>query len=394
MCPITHELLLEPHMTMCCGVHISQSAVKSSKQPCTQCDEEELATRLDKSFQREVKSLEVWCKNRDMGCHWKGELGYLEAHLKSPNPLSGCIFECMPCSDCGQSVQKCNMDEHKLEKCQRRPLDCDYCDYSSSYDEVMAHQSKCGSRLVPCPNGCGRENVQHQELKLHLDNCPLQVVQCKYSREGCSAKMPNKDMADHLMTNMDQHMFMIKQKFETEIEHLKCIQSSIQYLPQIVPELTIYYTKEKETTSWFSPPFYTHNGGYRMCLRVDVAGFDNGTGTDVSAYIHLMRGIFDGGLKFPFQGEVTVQLVNQFQNGRPPEHHYERTIVFDQKTIHHHSRRVVGPKETQERGWGVDRLVSHMKLEATGDAKCRYRTEVGGQMCMKFRILRTVVYSI
>ena len=136
-----------------------------------------------------------------------------------------------------------------------------------------------------------------------------------------------------MMENMDQHLYMIKQKVESEIASLKCIQSTIQHLPQTVPELTIYYTKEKESTSWFSPPFYIHNGEYRMCLRVDIAGYDEGAGSDVSAYIHLMRGIFNGDLKFPFQDEVTVQLVNQLEEGKPSEYHRERTIVFNQKTI-------------------------------------------------------------
>ena len=92
---------------------------------------------------------------------------------------------------------------------------------------------------------------------------------------------------------------------------------------------------------------------------MDVAGYDEGAGTDVSADIHLMRGIFDGDLKFPFQGEVTVQLVNQLEDGKPSEYHRERTIVFNEKTIHDHGRRVVGPQETQVNGRELDQLVSH-----------------------------------
>ena len=395
VCPITRELLLEPHVTMCCGVHISQSAaLKSANQPCEQCGEEELVTKPDKSHQREIKSLAVYCKNKAMGCKWNGELGNLAGHLQNSNPLSGCKFESIPCPDCGLDVQKCTMDEHKLEQCLNRPYDCEYCDYSSTYDDVMAHRSKCRTRLLPCPNSCGCESIQCQDLTQHLADCPLQAVQCKYSQEGCSAKILNRDMADHVGTNFDQHLYMIKQKLETEIAYLKSVHSSFQHLPQIVPELVIYYTKENETTSWFSPPFYTHNGGYRMCLRVDAAGFDNGAGTDVSVYIHLMRGIFDGNLKFPFQGEVTVQLVNQLENGRPPKNHRERTIVFGQEAIHHHGCRVLGPSETQERGWGVDSLVSHSVLELAGDVTHRYVTQVGGQKCMKFRIIRSVVYSM
>ena len=394
MCPVTRELLLDPVMTTCCGERISKNAVKSIKQPCVLCKKELTTTvTVDRSFQREVKSLFVYCKNQKLGCKWKGQLGDSSDHLKSIS--SGCMFEGTPCSDCKQDVQRSNMDAHKMEDCPQRPFDCDYCDYSSSYADVMSHQLACGSRSLPCPNGCGREGIQYKEMmKHHLDHCLLQLVQCKYSHEGCTAKVHRKDLPGHTMENLDQHLYMIKQKMEAEIASLKCIQSTIQHLPQIVPELTIYYTKEKESTSWFSPPFYTHNGGYRMCLRVDIAGNDEGAGTDVSAYIHLMRGIFDGDLKFPFQGEVTVQLVNQLEEGKPSEYHREKTIVFNQKCIHDHGRRVVGTKETQTKGWGVDQLVSHEMLQVSAGELYRYVTQVEDQKCMKFRILRTVVYSM
>lgn len=391
VCPITRELLLDPLVTTCCGERISKNAVKSIQQQCVLC-KKLLTTTEDKSFLREVKTLLVYCKNQKLGCKWKGQLGDHLDHLKSSS--SGCMFQVISCSDCEMVVQRSNVDEHKMAECPRRPFDCDYCYYSSSYEDIMSHQLACGSRLLHCPNGCGHEGIQYRELKHHLDHCQLQVVQCKYSGEGCTAKVQRRNLPGHMKENMDQHLYMITQKIEADIEALKTFQSTIQHLPQMVPELTIYYTKEKESTSWFSPPFYTHNGGYRMCLRVDIAGYDEGAGTDVSAYIHLMRGIFDGDLKFPFQGEVTVQLVNQMESGMPSEYHRERTIVFNQKTVHDHGRRVVGLKETQENGWGVDQLVSHKMLQVSAGESHRYVTQVGDQKCMKFRILRTVVYGI
>eukprot|EP00731_Ephydatia_muelleri_P006928 Em0003g1176a len=111
---------------------------------------------------------------------------------------------------------------------------------------------------------------------------PMDVA-VKFNASTVTKEVQRKDLPGHMMENMDQHLYMIKQKMEAEIASLKCIQSTIQHLPQTVPELTIYYTKEKESTSWFSPPFYIHNGEYRMCLRVDIAGYDEGAGSDVSA---------------------------------------------------------------------------------------------------------------
>lgn len=42
-----------------------------------------LETMLDKSFQRQVKSLHVFCHHKDRGCGWQGEIFELERHIQS-----------------------------------------------------------------------------------------------------------------------------------------------------------------------------------------------------------------------------------------------------------------------------------------------------------------------
>ena len=62
---------------------------------------------------------------------------------------------------------------------------------------------------------------------------------------------------------------------------------------------------------WYSPPFYSLLRGYKMYLQVHCNGRGAGKGTHVSVFVHLMRGEFDDKLKWPFRGEVTVQLLSQ-----------------------------------------------------------------------------------
>ena len=120
-----------------------------------------------------------------------------------------------------------------------------------------------------------------------------------------------------MMENMDQHLYMIMHKMGAEIYALKSMQSTIQPDGARTDHIHVL-----ESTSWFNSPFYTQNGEYMMCLKVDIARYDEGASIDVSAYIHLMRGIFDGDLKFPFQSEVNVQLVNQMEGSKPSEYHH------------------------------------------------------------------------
>ena len=84
-----------------------------------------------------------------------------------------------------------------------------------------------------------------------------------------------------------------------------------------------YYMKSEE--EWYSPSFLSHTNGYQMCVRIAANGEDEGQGTHLSLYIHLMAGKNDDNLSWPFRGEVKVQLINR----RDDHDHYEQNIVFD-----------------------------------------------------------------
>ncbi|XP_078685297.1 TNF receptor-associated factor 1-like [Branchiostoma floridae x Branchiostoma belcheri] len=66
-----------------------------------------------------------------------------------------------------------------------------------------------------------------------------------------------------------------------------------------------------KVTSLFSFPFYTSRTGYKMCARIYLNGDGMGKGTHVSLFFVLMRGHFDGQLRWPFRQKVTFMLLDQ-----------------------------------------------------------------------------------
>ena len=63
-CPVTYGLLLQPHLTECCGKHLSQEAVtriQGEGKPCPMCNAPCLNTMLNKHFLRQVSELHVFC---------------------------------------------------------------------------------------------------------------------------------------------------------------------------------------------------------------------------------------------------------------------------------------------------------------------------------------------
>lgn len=94
-CPVTMGLLLQPHLTTCCGKHLSEEAVtkirERQKGKCPLCKESKWNTVLNKDVQRKVKDLRVFCHYEHKGCRWQGELRDFDNHVvlcstKFPQP--------------------------------------------------------------------------------------------------------------------------------------------------------------------------------------------------------------------------------------------------------------------------------------------------------------------
>ena len=47
------------------------------------CMKPNLSTTLNKHFLRQVRQLRVFCRHKERGCGWEGELSALEHHVKS-----------------------------------------------------------------------------------------------------------------------------------------------------------------------------------------------------------------------------------------------------------------------------------------------------------------------
>ena len=85
-CPVTFDLLLQPHLTECCGKHLSQEAatrIQRAGGACPLCKEPQLNTMLDKHVRRQINELRVFCLHEDRGCRWQGGLSDLERHAQS-----------------------------------------------------------------------------------------------------------------------------------------------------------------------------------------------------------------------------------------------------------------------------------------------------------------------
>ena len=136
--------------------------------------------------------------------------------------------------------------------------------------------------------------------------------------------------------------------------------------------------QKNENATWYSPSFYTRQRGYRMSLHVSPNGLATAKGTHVSVYMCLVRGEFDEHLKWPFRGDITVQLLNQ----REDQNHHEMTVRFTDTTTEDIAGRVMSGVRANP--WGKPFFISHDALGYNRDKNCQYFT---GD-CLHFRVTK------
>lgn len=417
-CSICLHVYRNPLLLSCCGNHFCEDCITTVMKEgkcCPLCNQPNFSVLLDRGLQRRVNELRVSCPNKDRGCPWEGELGKMREHLTGgaaegeSSLVRCCKFEVMECSQgCAERYQRRFMTEHQKNTCPCRPYVCTYCEYESIYEDVRTqHWPVCPNYPVKCPNKCSSKTLHRRELEKHVENeCPLEKIECEFGYAGCKALVPRKEMAAHVEGSLSQHLSLLsrvsvsllqsnrakdgqiaqlkkdnkalKHKIDDlKAGHKKTVQALEKKLQKLQAVLTpvppfditvpnIDHLKQTGTR-WFSPPFYTAPNGYRMCLRVDANGVGIGKGSHVSVMIHFLAGEHDETLQWPFQGTVTVRLLNQRENSQ----HHEVTIPFADVTPED-TRSQVERGSMSPWGWGCQTFIAHSDLQYQPERNCEY----------------------
>ena len=237
------------------------------------------------------------------------------------------------------------------------------------------HKRKALSLKVRCPHkaeGCEWQG-ELRSLEQHVaQSCGLKVIQCDFSYAGCGVQLQRRLMSAHMKEDMEAHLSLLSlvaqevptlQNTVQQQGDLICALMKLQ-MKSLVPPVNIimddFEQHKKSTDEWYSPPFYTHLGGYRMCLSAYANGNGDGEGTHVSVYVRLMRGEFDDLLKWPFCGDITIQL----KKNDPP--HYQKITNLNDSLS---NKNVCKPTKERNSGWGRSKHISHADLYAGGYLK-------------------------
>ena len=199
VCKICHCPSREPRLTVCCGHTFCSSCLEGAKRAtmisdaCPVCRNEEFVTVPNKQVDRAVRSLHVFCTNKDKGCEWQGEVNNIVIHLRNSD---GCQFEEVPCANnCGNYLQRRYLASHVEDKCVRRRVDCYYCHVIGEHRFIDGeHKEQCPKYPINCPNNCEVENIPREDIDKHRKVCLLEEVTCP---NGCGITLQRQYIANH-----------------------------------------------------------------------------------------------------------------------------------------------------------------------------------------------------
>ena len=167
--------------------------------------------------------------------------------------------------------------------------------------------------------------------------------------------------------NLVQENWQLRQEQTAAEEEVQTLKKKVHELELQHAEFPVDFYVEQNDDDVYLPTFYTHPHGYRMCVDVKPNGCGDGEGTHVSIFTYMMQGPFDDHLKWPFRGVITIQIVN-----RAGDHdHFEKTIIYNDKTPNINAGRVTG-KERSNCGWGVHKFLAHTALPYNTVEKTQY----------------------
>lgn len=315
MCNLCTLVLNEPVQAYCghkfCKQCVEIGARSGDEIYCSRCEKEKESGEPDEynsiinreqafpdhAFRRDMAKLDSKCVNP--GCSWTGLFKHYAEHARN------CEREAIN-PDTDQMKNKLVVLENQVK-------------------EILAGLSANIERSVKSANEPWEIKIKTFEgignaLKRDLEKTITAVEKLERHRR-------NQDF------EIDQNRIeirAIRQSFEARLEEMvrsigpqSCNGTFIWKVSGFADKRQAAAAKRK--TSVYSPPFYTSEHGYKMCMRLYPNGDGMGTDSHLSLFFVIMRGEYDALLKWPFSPRVTFTLIDQLKDS-----HITDSFVPDQ----------------------------------------------------------------
>jgi TNF receptor-associated factor 4 len=344
----------------------------------------------------------IRCPQKELGCGWEGELGQLQRHLNQGaagvSSAQGCEFLTVECAyRCGAQLQRRLIQEHEMAACPKRPIEMQLACLMKKFEAVMIENRMLKQELNETKkiHQQGLDGVKQkldEAEKIHqqrLDEVKQELGDLKreHDHQLREAKEENKFLQGanenlqrvydvlqaeqkQIEANVDdiqkRKIATLEKKYtslhtatmkQEQALHQQREDLRTHTIPLPVPpfyfSLTNFKYHQENKLTFYSEPFYSHPGGYKMRVQND---FDDTKGAYIGLFVTILRGEFDDQLCWPFDGSITVQAYNRTTERWSNEH----TITMNKERCIKYVERC--EDIMTQGGWGHPEFLSQSDL--------------------------------
>ena len=231
------------------------------------------------------------------------------------------------------------------------------CKYLRSYASSSSLSSDESTLSTPtkkhvevfCPNmhlGC-QWSGSLGDMAVHTaSDCSFTEMVCS----SCCRILPRTMMDNHIKSNC---LLMPSSRDSKEMS--------------VMPVLVMmqgFEEKRMNSERWCSPVLLTHKNGYHFQIKVDINGWSSSDA--IAMVVSLIKGDNDDKLSWPFEGVITVQVLNQIRN---LAHSKAKHFIFCDDGLE--CQQVID-ETLPEFGCWCDRFISHRSLDYNPSRQCQY----------------------
>ena len=350
------SVFVAPQLLTCCGRSICKKCIEShlqrvavlvdQKPSCPVCRREEFKLIENTALELSINQLKVQCPYQNSGCGWSGTLQNGKLHLKE------CDFFPIDCPN------KCACKQIERYKLPRHMAECPLQSVSCPFEPIGCSAEKLILRRKTQSHS---DNHLHHHLLLIAHSNVRISTECSSVLITLQSKWETSDKQTGESIPFQKEKLTSLKSMIASLKHcLHMVQQNIGLLKQEMTKEAIYLTEFKRNHEqaksnitvcdvtvaqiqklrtpiakgiscppllftinrfserlaneckymWLSPPFYTHCGGYKMCLSMSpstVAGKRDDT-VSFQMNVHFMTGEFDDHLQWPFPGAIITLM--------------------------------------------------------------------------------------
>ncbi|XP_077485894.1 TNF receptor-associated factor 6-like [Amblyomma americanum] len=284
----------------------------------------------------------VYCPNRSLGCDYIGSMDKLRDHTRL------CGFYNIQCQICGHWLKRYQLRDHTVRGCSP-PAENPalrsaqttvvtgnlYPDIARSLNPEQealspaapSAPSAAPSRLSVIFNGNSKEYDVLNMISAMKDMCQGYE---DFKNAFNDVRESVEVHAEHLRSEIEA----LEAKLETQqrhwregvmgdVRHLKTALGTRTFDWQVAPFSKLRKTAFKKRMLLKSEDFYVGHPGYHVALSGAFVKDTTDGRIYFSVYVHLLRGMFDSALKWPYRTVTKVKLLNQEAQG------VDREVTFD-----------------------------------------------------------------